>query len=124
MGKLAEYLKLIPAGLKNLNAVVEGYTNDLKMENGTLPEEDVEVIVMRRLICRDCPFNSINATKLGTYASAREDEHCIMCGCPIKGKTASLISNCGIEAYNGRNPNNQLPLKWERVDKTKTEDGK
>lgn len=115
MSALTEYLKLLPRGIKNIDQVVEGLRNAAKLENGTLSEEKVDIIVARRLICSQCPFNSVNATKLGAYASKRIDVHCIHCGCPISTKTASLLSNCGIETFNEENPNNQIPLKWEKI---------
>jgi len=115
MGKLQEYLKLIPRGIANLDKVIEGLANEVKMEFGVLPQDDVDVIVGRRLICSHCPHNSINATKLGVYATKRTDEHCIMCGCPIITKTASLESDCGIEQYNKNNPFSPLDLRWTKV---------
>jgi hypothetical protein len=64
-----------------------------------LPEDEQAEIVRRRLICADCPFNSVNA-KLDGYKSDRLDEHCTMCGCTINRKTASLSSACGIDCCN------------------------
>lgn len=112
MSKLTEYLKLLPAGAKNIGAVVEGLRNSIKLEYGTIPQEHEDEIIRRRLICSECPFMSVNAVKAGTYTTKRNDEHCSLCGCPIKTKTSSLQANCGIETYNKNNPNNQLPLKW------------
>lgn len=114
MSKLTEYIALIPNGIKNLNSVVDGLRNQLKMELGTLPQEDEDEIIRRRLICNDCPFMSINALKAGTYTTKRTDVHCSMCGCPLSTKTSSLQSECGIANYNIQNPNNPLPLKWEK----------
>jgi hypothetical protein len=96
---------------------------------GMLPEEEQAEIVRRRLICAECPFNSINAKNNG-YTSDRLDEHCVMCGCTIARKTASLSSACGIDCcnyepttkcnckkpnlakYNNVNKTN-LELKWD-----------
>ncbi len=65
-----------------------------------LPEDEQAEIVRRRFICSSCPFNSSNAvTKLG-YVTNRIDEHCVMCGCTITRKTASLDSACGITCCN------------------------
>ena len=114
MSKLTEYLSLIPDGVKNLSGVVDGIRNDIKLKNGTLPQDQEDEIVRRRLICATCPFMSANAVKAGTYSTSRKDEHCTMCGCPTDTKTASLLANCGIETYNIKNPNNKLPLKWEK----------
>jgi hypothetical protein len=114
MSKLTEYLKLIPAGIDNLPAVVEGIRNNVKLENGTLTQDEEDEIIRRRLICSTCPFMSLNAVAAGTYKTNRTDAHCTMCGCPIKTKTASLASDCGIATYNARNLDNQLQLKWEK----------
>lgn len=114
MSKLSEYLALVPEGLKNIDGVLNGLKNNLKLELGNIPIEHEEEILRRRLICSTCPFMSKNAVAAGTYVTARTDEHCIMCGCPIKTKTSSLYANCGIETYNIKNPDNQIPLKWEK----------
>lgn len=116
MSKLSEYIKLIPAGLKNLPKIIEGVRNNVKLEFGTLSDEKVDVITTRRLICSECPFNSLNATKMGMYKSDRTDKHCTFCGCLVSLKTAALESNCGIEIYNTANPDKPLPLKWEKIE--------
>lgn len=64
-----------------------------------LPEDEQAEIARRRLICAECPLNSVNAKKDG-YKSDRLDAHCIMCGCTITRKTASLKSACGIDCCN------------------------
>jgi hypothetical protein len=70
------------------------------MEYNMLPEDEQAEIIRRRFICSSCPFNSSNAVvKLG-YVSNRIDEHCVMCGCTITRKTASLESACGITCCN------------------------
>lgn len=115
MSKLLEYIKLIPRGIKNLDKVVEGLTNQVRIELGTIPQDDLEIIVGRRLICGECPYLSTNAVKLGLYTTDRTDEHCTHCGCPISTRTASLDSDCGIEVYNKDNPDSPLKLKWEKV---------
>lgn len=117
MGKFVEYLKLLPKGLANLDKVVEGIQNQIKMELGVISELDLEIITGRRLICSQCPFMSVNAQRLGIYHSAREDEHCIHCGCPIATRTASLESNCGIEDFNNAHPEEPLTLKWIAIKK-------
>lgn len=121
MSKLIEFLKLIPVGITNIDLIVEGVINDVKLTHGTLPEEEQTEIMRRRLICAGCPFMSENAkvNPAVNYKSDRKDEHCTHCGCPIKTKTASLKANCGIENHNARNPDTQIPLKWEAY-KTKT----
>lgn len=64
-----------------------------------LPEDEQAEIARRRFICASCPFNSSNAVTTG-YKTDRFDEHCIMCGCTITRKTASLEANCGIDCCN------------------------
>ena len=115
MSKLLEYIKLLPKGIANLDKVIEGIKNNIKMEFGTLPSEEVDIIAGRRLICSQCPYMSKNAVKLGIYETDREDEHCMHCGCPISTLTASLESNCGIETYNDEHPDNTKPLKWHKT---------
>jgi hypothetical protein len=115
ISKFLEYLSLIPAGLKNPEAVLEGVVNSVKMKYDKLPEDEQSEIVRRRLICQACPYTSSNAitNPALNYKTHRVDEHCILCHCPIETKTASLQSNCGIEIRNKNNPNHQLPLRWE-----------
>lgn len=115
MSKLSEYIKLLPRAIKNIDKVIEGHRNNIRLENGTLPPEEEEVIIGRRLICQECPFNSINAVKFGFYTTDRTDYHCTQCGCPINAKTASLSSNCGIEVHNDLYPESPIPLRWTKV---------
>jgi hypothetical protein len=104
MSKFTEYLHLIPKGLANPGNILEGWINDLKLENGTLKEDEVAEILRRRSICEQCPFNSILAktsqeyydTFNENYKTERTDLHCSVCACPIKKKTASLDSECGL----------------------------
>lgn len=115
MSKLTEYLKLIPKGIKNIPQIIEGLSNQIKMEIGTIPKEDEDEIIRRRLICSQCPFLSVNALEAKLYTTDRTDAHCTHCGCPIATRTASLEANCGIEDYNLNNPKTPIPLKWEKV---------
>lgn len=104
---------MLPKALQHPKEVVEGWVNIAKMEFNTLPEDQVEVIVRRRLICSECPFMSENAKKLSNYKSSREDKHCILCSCPIISKTASLDSICGAKYYNDTHVDKpQLEVKW------------
>jgi len=112
MSKISEYLKLIPEGLKNIDKVAEAVINQVKSSYGGLPEDEVEEITRRRLICAACPFMSKNAVEAGIYTTKREDEHCIHCGCPISTRTASLLSECGIASYNRKHPESPMELKW------------
>lgn len=115
MSAVTEYLKLIPRGIKNIDKIFDGVFNNLKLEYGHLNDEDLKIITIRRLICKECPYMSVNATNGGYYASSRKEEHCIHCGCPINIRTASLEANCGIEVYNEKNSNTPLKLKWEKI---------
>lgn len=121
--QLTEYLKLVPQGLLHADKLVEGVVNQVRLENGTLPEALQEEIIRRRLICATCPFMSENAKNdtLHPYHSNREDQHCIHCGCPIKTRTAALSYRCGIERYNQRHPEAPLALKWEEYKPKPTE---
>jgi len=113
MSLLSEYLHLIPKALGKPDLVLQGWINDIKLNNGDLPQDQVEEIAKRRIICSSCPFMSLNAKELGTYTGKREDKHCIWCGCPINKLTASLSDNCGIEEWNNDNPEEPMELKWE-----------
>lgn len=115
MKKILEYLRLIPKGLKNINKVVEGIDNEKSFEAGELSMEESLEVVRRRSICATCPFMSTNAVELGTYTTTRDDEHCTLCACNIKYKTACMTCECGIEEYNKTNP--PIPLKWEAFKK-------
>ena len=104
MSKWVEILKLIPKGIANIDKVAEGFMNDIRLENGTLSEPQVEEITRRRLICKGCPFESDNKEN---YETQRTDLHCTLCGCPISTKTACLGCACGAEQYNYNNRNNK-----------------
>lgn len=95
--------------------------NNVKLEYGSLTEEEQKEIIKRRLICESCPFMSSNAVANPAlnYKTDRFDEHCIHCKCNIKLKTADLESNCGIEAYNYDHPDTPMKLKWETFEKPK-----
>jgi len=109
---------MVKQGVKNPALVLEGIYNSVKMEFDFLSEEEVNVIVLRRLICQSCPFMSENT---GTnpeykkvygkdYSTSRKDPHCSICSCPIKTKTAALNANCGLEELN----NEKYPIKWAK----------
>lgn len=112
MSKWIELAKLIPAGIKNIDKVIEAKITEVKLANGSLPEDQVEEIVRRRLICEGCEFNSENAKRLSGYQTKRLDPHCIHCGCPLDARTACLACVCGIESYNRNHPKTQKELKW------------
>lgn len=111
MNKWLEYLALIPKAMENPQQVIEGFRNKVKFERGTLPEDQQEEIVRRRLICEGCPFNSKN---MKDYVTKRTDEHCTLCSCTLSGKTASLDSSCGAKTYNERHPEDLKPILWEQ----------
>lgn len=111
MSKFSEIVALLPKALTNADKIVEGWINDIKLQNNTLKPDEVEEIAKRRAICETCPFNSANAKEQG-FKTRRASAFCIHCGCPLTKKTASLSSNCGIEEYNQKHPKEQIPLKW------------
>jgi TPP-dependent indolepyruvate ferredoxin oxidoreductase alpha subunit len=121
MNKIEEFLKLIPKAMSNPLQIIEGIRNDIKFNNKNLKEEELDEIVRRRLICNNCPLNSINAKESkeysdlfnGHYSTNRTDFHCSICSCNIDLKTASLSSNCGLEYYNENNKDIQ-ELKWTK----------
>lgn len=110
--------------LKNPGLVLEGIRNSVKMENGLLSPEDVEIITQRRIICYDCPYYSQNAASDGSEYKVLtgknfefnpmyfEGKYCSLCLCKIDYKTASLGANCGIEVVNQEKGTN-LELKWQ-----------
>lgn len=108
MSKLSEYISLLPKGIKKMPQIFEGIITNTKLELGSLPDEQVEIITKRRLICETCSHNSKNAID---YVSDIEEEHCIWCKCFIKFKTANLKESCGLSEYN-KKYNKQEKLKW------------
>jgi len=117
MSKILEYIKLVPKGLANPVNILEGWINDYNFDN--LPKEEVEEILKRRAICEQCPFNSVNAKTSKEYfdvfqkhyETERDELHCSICACPIKTKTASLDSECGLSADD---KTKDLQLKWNK----------
>jgi hypothetical protein len=123
MGILADYLKVLPEGIKNWKDIAQSLKTEIKSRLGDLDEDELEEITKRRLICEECPFNSKNAKESKTiaYDSKRLDDHCIMCGCNLHLKTECLDCNCGIEVFNKHNPKQTMDLKWTIYNKK--EDG-
>ena len=121
MSKLQEYLNLIPKGIKNIDKVIEGNINAVKLEWGHLPQNEQDEIIRRRIICSSCPFNSTNAKTSEEYKelygehyeTERTDLHCSHCGCPISTKSSSLNSDCGITSWNEKHIHQQ-ELKWTK----------
>ncbi len=124
MSKFLEYVNMIKEGLPNTSQVLEGLINNIKEEFGTLSEEEQAEILRRRLICKSCPLSSQNLFKDDTayrklynkpFQSERKDEDfCGICSCPLKTRTSSLSSDCGLSVYNKKHPENIQPLKWEK----------
>lgn len=125
MNPFADYMKLFKLGVQNADKIVEGLSNKTLKEFNLLSDEKQKVISDRMDICLNCPYNSRLARESGEYlqifgkpyVTGRAEMHCSLCGCVLEFKTASLSSNCGIEAHNDRNPDNQLPLKWTKYEK-------
>lgn len=120
MSKFGEILKLIPLALGNPEKIIEGWRNDIKLEKGELPEDEMEEILRRRAICYSCPFNSILAKTSPEYFNItgkhfetdRTDLFCSSCSCNISYKTSSLSSECGIYTLNEEFPNQKTEPKW------------
>lgn len=117
MAAILEYLKLIPKFFQNSEQIIEGIINDVKLKNGTLPENEQEEIIRRRVICASCPFMSENAKNNPSlnYKSDRTDPHCSLCQCNIDYKTACLECNCGIEVHNMQHRDQMMEIKWLRI---------
>jgi len=121
MGKLSEYIALFPRGYKNIPNIIDGIVTNAKIELGMISERELNIIIKRRIICNTCPYNSKNAQKeegyvisgekMPPYKSDRDDEHCILCGCVISLKTASIDEVCGVHNYNLRFGKNEK-LRW------------
>lgn len=111
MRSLKDYIKLIPAGFANADKIVEGIYNNVIHDS--LPEDQQEEIIRRRVICAGCPFMS------GNNPNPKGGDHCTLCGCPIKTKTASLHAECGAASYNKQHPNSPLPIRWEKYESSK-----
>lgn len=114
MSLLLEYIKMLREGMKSPSKVVEGISNAVKMEYGLLPKDEQDEIIRRRLICQGCPMMSKNREG---YTIHRKEDHCTLCSCPIKSKTASLDSSCGAVTHNKRHPESPLPVLWEQYKK-------
>jgi hypothetical protein len=120
MSILKEYIKMVSKGVKDFDKVAEGWINVYKEHNNLLSEEELKVILERRLICESCPLNSVKAKTSQEYKdlygkpyeSERNILHCSICACPILAKTSSLLSNCGLEDYEGKQ---KVELKWKSI---------
>ena len=86
----------------NFKEFLDGWRNHL------IPPKEMEELIMkvhedRMAICRTCPMFSENRKQEG-YKTARKDEHCTACGCPLIAKTKSLSSRCPLD-----------PPKWDAI---------
>ena len=63
MSRFTEYLKLIPEGIPNGLSIIKALANDIRMENNSLEQDKVDIILKRRLICKSCPLMSLNVLK-------------------------------------------------------------
>ena len=123
MSLLSEYIELAKRGLPNIDKIMEGLWNETKSLYGSLPEDEQEEIIRRKLICRDCPLYSLNVLKDDSeyrrlydkgHESERKGRFCTICGCPENTKTSSLSSDCGLTEYNKEHPENIQVLKWTK----------
>lgn len=127
MSKLKEYLELVKKGTPNIDKIANSVLNQVKSKLGHLPLDQQEEITKRKLICRDCPFYSLNLMQDDSeykklygkpFTQERLGRYCGICGCPENTRTHSLDSNCGLEEYNEEHPDNKQELKWKEY-KTK-----
>ena len=124
MNPFKEYVTMSLKGIKSIDKVIEGVATSTLKSFDMLSDEKKQIISDRMDLCFDCPFNSRNAPTSDEYkqltgdhyVTTRRELHCSLCGCVCTLKVASLSSNCGIEYWNLRNPQKQLPLKWESAD--------
>ncbi len=127
MSQFAEYVSLFLKGLPHSKEIADSIIKGVQMKYGTLPEDEKEEIIRRRMICASCPLMSKNATTSQEYFSLKGEhyplkkraDHCAMCGCGIDMRTRSLNSDCGLYSWNEDNPTKQQPLKWTKYGKDK-----
>lgn len=116
MSKAKDWLKLVKAGLKNGDKIIEAMWISTQMKNeGQVSEEAVAEIMKRKELCAACPYNSLNAEKHGIKPLDVPFQHCVHCACRIGGdnsKEYCLSCNCGITEWNKQNPTLQMEPKW------------
>lgn len=83
--------------MSRIKEVFDGWKNHLLPPKG-MEETIIEMSTERLDICRQCPFNSVNAG----ISSLIRSEYCTKCGCPLEKKTKSPTSKCPLS-----------PPKWE-----------
>jgi hypothetical protein len=122
---IGEYLTAVKRGIQNGDKIVESMwiAAQIKKGNETITEGAIAEIMRRKDICVQCPFNSANAKKAGTYNSSLPYEHCILCSCRIGGddtKEYCLSCECGVSVWNKNHPpTQQMQVKWGPYDVTK-----
>lgn len=115
---MGEYLSAVKAGIENGDKIIEALwvSAQIKQGNTNITPEAVAEIMRRKDICAGCPFNSVNAKEQRNYSSSLPYDHCTLCQCRIGGdntKEYCLSCNCGMKAWNERNPDKpQMELKW------------
>jgi len=116
MSKVKDWLKVVKAGIKNGDKIVEALWISTQMKNeGVVSAEAVAEIMKRKEICAGCPFNSANCEAHGLRKLDVPFQHCIHCACRIGGddtKEYCLSCNCGITEWNKEFPDRQMDLKW------------
>lgn len=118
MSLLGNYLTMVKNGIKNGDKIIEAFKISSMVKNGTATDEQIAEIMMRKEICKTCPFNSANAKAHGFKTLGLPYQHCIQCSCRIGGddtKEYCLSCNCGLTEWNKKNPDAQIPLKWKAV---------
>jgi len=127
MSVIKDYLKIVQAGIRNGDKIIEGLVVASQVKNNNIEPEALAEILKRKDICASCPFNSVNAARDNGYESNVPYQHCTLCICRIGGedtKEYCLSCNCGITELNKRNKENgiaPLPLKWQAFKTTNNE---
>lgn len=93
---IKEYWSLIKDNISKWQSILYGFYKDLIFFRLLIEEQNM--ILDRRDICIDCLSRSFNAKKEG-YKTKRFDDHCIICKCNIRAKTASEESTCLINMW-------------------------
>jgi hypothetical protein len=117
---IKEYTDVVVKGIQNGDKIIEAMMNSAKVKNGKISTEALAEILRRKDICAACPFNSLNATKDGSYVSSLNFQHCVLCKCTIGGedtKEYCLSCNCGAEAFNKMNPHlPKIEVRWKAIE--------
>ena len=116
---VGEYLKAVKLGIQNGDKIIEALAVAAQAKSGEINEEALAEILRRKDICAGCPFFSKNAKEAKTYNSSLPYEHCILCYCRVgynDSKEYCLSCNCGATAWNEKNPNTPIEVKWTAFD--------